>query len=456
MPHDVTMPQLGMAQDAGRIVAWLKAPGEAVARGDALFEVETDKATMEVEAQCDGYLAAVCAAEGEDVPVGQVIARIADTPEDAGPGGEARDGPPSRAAGGEGDDENSLPDGTTVTMPQLGMAQDDGVLVSWQKAPGEALAADDILFEVETDKTTMEVPAGRSGFLAATLAEPGETVPVGATVAIISETAPASPVARSAARTPHPAARAPEPPAPGPGPAGTTDAGPVPARNVPPKATARGAAGTAPVPPGARVLASPKARSLALEEGLDLSRLAEAGHPQPFHAADLETLRSLAAPSATAAGQPADASRRLTAEIAADGFAPFADWASDNAGLDDRDALLAGLAAASLPIGGAGAIVIAVERFGETRAFEAPPGRQLSAVAATDAAPSLLLRDLRGTALTTVALGAEELPVLSIATKGAGLSITLECAPSQLDGTAAIRLLTEFAGRMEHPLRHLL
>ena len=54
MPHDVTMPQLGMAQDAGKIVSWLKKPGDAVSKGDALFEVETDKATMEVEAQADG------------------------------------------------------------------------------------------------------------------------------------------------------------------------------------------------------------------------------------------------------------------------------------------------------------------------------------------------------------------------------------------------------------------
>ena len=63
-------PQLGMAQDSGRIVSWLKSPGDAVAKGDALFEVETDKATMEVEAQAAGYLTGVAAAEGDDVPVG--------------------------------------------------------------------------------------------------------------------------------------------------------------------------------------------------------------------------------------------------------------------------------------------------------------------------------------------------------------------------------------------------
>jgi len=51
-----------------------------------------------------------------------------------------------------------------VLMPQLGMAQDSAIIVNWLKAPGEAVAADDPLMEVETDKATMEVPAGRNGF----------------------------------------------------------------------------------------------------------------------------------------------------------------------------------------------------------------------------------------------------------------------------------------------------
>ena len=76
MAHDVTMPQLGMAQDAGKIVSWAKAPGDAVAAGEALFEVETDKAVMEVEAPAGGYLSAVAYGDGAEVPVGAVIARI--------------------------------------------------------------------------------------------------------------------------------------------------------------------------------------------------------------------------------------------------------------------------------------------------------------------------------------------------------------------------------------------
>jgi biotin carboxyl carrier protein len=161
MPHDVTMPQLGMAQDAGKIVSWLKSPGDAVARGDALFEVETDKAVMEVESPADGFLTGVSYGEGEDVPVGQVIARISDSAKDDAPAAEpadraqpAVDSRPTHPARGP----------FPVTMPQLGMAQDTGILVNWLKAPGDAVAADDILFEVETDKSTMEVEAGRAGY----------------------------------------------------------------------------------------------------------------------------------------------------------------------------------------------------------------------------------------------------------------------------------------------------
>ena len=68
-PHDVIMPALGMAQETGKIVAWQKSEGDAVKTGDVLFEVETDKATMEVEAQADGFLNGVRTGAGEDVPV---------------------------------------------------------------------------------------------------------------------------------------------------------------------------------------------------------------------------------------------------------------------------------------------------------------------------------------------------------------------------------------------------
>lgn len=439
MPLDVIMPALGMAQDTGVIVTWFKKPGDAVTEGEALFEVETDKATMEVEAQGAGYLTDVAAAAGAAVPVGDVIARISETPEGTGPAGGAPAGAAETAAPGA----DTLPDGSQVIMPALGMAQDTGLIVAWHKEPGEAVAASDILFEVETDKSTMEVEAGHDGYVAALLAEAGEEAPVGAKIAVISADKPEAPLRRSVADGAAPKAPVPEPAA---APAPESDA-------APDAAAAPRAVPAAPADPRGRVLASPKARRLAMERGLDLARLVEAGHPQPYHAKDLEALAALPeqrAPSAT----PAGATRHLTADVPADGFDRFARWAAHEIGLTDREALLAGLAAASAA---QGTMTVAVEAFGATRLYQAS-GVRLGDVGQADegAIADLTVRDLRFTRLASVLLGAEDVPVLSVMAAGEGLTLTLECAAGHLSAPAALTLLSNFAGRMEQPLRHLL
>ncbi len=76
MATDVILPVLGMAQDTGKVVQWLKAEGEQVAKGEPIVEVETDKATVELESPADGVLTRLAATAGDDVPVGQVIAQI--------------------------------------------------------------------------------------------------------------------------------------------------------------------------------------------------------------------------------------------------------------------------------------------------------------------------------------------------------------------------------------------
>jgi pyruvate dehydrogenase E2 component (dihydrolipoamide acetyltransferase) len=87
---DVIMPALGMAQDTGTVLRWLRAEGDQVTRGEPLLEIETDKATVEVESPADGVLAAVRAAVGDAVPVGQVIAVVmADGEAPADDGGPA-------------------------------------------------------------------------------------------------------------------------------------------------------------------------------------------------------------------------------------------------------------------------------------------------------------------------------------------------------------------------------
>ena len=76
MPVDVIMPALGMNQDTGKLVAWHKREGDAVAKGEPLMEIETDKATVDVEAPASGTLRRVTAQVGDDVPVGRPVAVI--------------------------------------------------------------------------------------------------------------------------------------------------------------------------------------------------------------------------------------------------------------------------------------------------------------------------------------------------------------------------------------------
>ena len=76
MPAAVIMPALEMAQTTGKVVHWLKSDGDAVEKGEPILEIETDKATLEIEAPASGILREVAARDGDVVPVGTTIAMI--------------------------------------------------------------------------------------------------------------------------------------------------------------------------------------------------------------------------------------------------------------------------------------------------------------------------------------------------------------------------------------------
>src|SRR4029077_17849101 len=76
MAHSIVMPALEMAQETGKLLSWRKKEGDAIAKGEPLLDVETDKAVVEIEAPADGVLAGVKAREGDVIPVGQTIAWI--------------------------------------------------------------------------------------------------------------------------------------------------------------------------------------------------------------------------------------------------------------------------------------------------------------------------------------------------------------------------------------------
>jgi pyruvate dehydrogenase E2 component (dihydrolipoamide acetyltransferase) len=98
MPASVIMPALELAQESGKVLRWLKAPGDRVRKGDPLVEIETDKVTTEIEAAASGILRDVTAREGDVVPVGQAIALIVEEGSAVTPGPAATPVPASGSA----------------------------------------------------------------------------------------------------------------------------------------------------------------------------------------------------------------------------------------------------------------------------------------------------------------------------------------------------------------------
>ncbi|WP_299866702.1 biotin/lipoyl-containing protein [uncultured Hoeflea sp.] len=452
MPHDIIMPALGMAQDTGKIVSWLKNSGDPVRIGEAIMEVETDKATIEVEAQADGFLTDILAGAGEDVPVGQAVARISENA--AGNNAVPAHSKPSQNEQTTPSDD--LPEGASVIMPALGMTQDTGLIVVWHKAPGDPVSADDILLEVETDKSVMEVEAGHDGYVAAVLAEAQEAVPVGATIAVISAEPPTSTVSRSFASEQHqtgnPGSQAVI--------AAPVKANPKPAIQEAPETAAR----VASIVPGGRVLASPKARRLAREQGLDLSRLAKQSAAQPYHVSDLETLRAL--PPAAQSGISSAANTtplHISARVPANGIEDFIRWFAEDGNIALQPAQLwLRFAAAALRHAkqhGSDRLVIEISTpsLQKTQYANCDQTRltQPETIDAETVA-DLIMRDLTGSLLTSVRLTAGVAPVLTIGREEASYVLGLDFLAGQLTESEAIQFLTNFAERLQEPLRHIL
>src|SRR6056300_793252 len=336
MQHEIIMPALGMSQDTGTLLAWHKSEGDAVSSGDILFEVETDKTTMEVEAPADGFVVGISAEAGAEVPVGQVIAFISDKAEAPAVSAEqaSSDSTDETAAASD-----ALPAGQTVIMPTLGMAQDSGLLVAWSKAPGDKIDADDVLFEVETDKSIAEVTAGHSGYLVARLAAAGDDVPTGETIAIIAAEPVDQPIDRAylagaaVATTPtEESTNTQQEQSTAPASASMPTARPV----------------MELTPAGSRILASPKLKRLAMQENLDLKLLVDAGVAQPYHFSDLQQLRELhAAAAASPAGAVVAAKVEVSASVDASGFDNFLDWIKANTAITDEAQVLASLLGSS-------------------------------------------------------------------------------------------------------------
>lgn len=186
----------------------------------------------------------------------------------------------------------------SIVMPALEMAQETGKLLSWRKKEGEAIAKGEPLLEVETDKAVVEIESPADGILAGIKAHAGAVIPVGQTIAWIVGLGEKPPEEEAAAATGR-----------------RMDTQAAPAAAV---AAAASAPATAAAAPAANVRISPKARRLAREHGVDLSRVRGTGSEGEISADDILAYVASGGPSAgattTATAEDTQAKARATTQ----------------------------------------------------------------------------------------------------------------------------------------------
>jgi pyruvate dehydrogenase E2 component (dihydrolipoamide acetyltransferase) len=312
MAEVVRMPKMSDTMTEGVMAKWHVKVGDKIKSGDVMAEVETDKATMDLESYWDGIVLYIGVEEGKAVPIDAVIAVVGKEGEDykavlaaedtsaaapaeapaATPSTEkAAAAPASAPALSEADLEKMGV--TVVRMPLLSDTMTEGVIAEWHKKVGDKVKDDDILADVETDKATMEVMGYAEGTLLHIGVEKGQAAKVNGIIAIV-------------------------------GPEGTDisgilNQGDAPAAAAAEKSAAAPVAEKAAAAPaeekeavnadGGRVKASPLAKRIAKEKGIDLAQVAGSADGGRIIKKDIENFKPAAAPAAAAAPAPAAAEK---------------------------------------------------------------------------------------------------------------------------------------------------
>ena len=207
---DITVPTLGESVTEATVGQWLKKAGDAVAKDEVVVELETDKVSVEVTASEDGVLSEIVANEGDTVEIGAVLGKIG-----SGSGASAEPAKEEPKADAPAPTPSGNGETVEVTVPAMGESVTEGTLSAWLKKPGDEVAQDETLVEIETDKVAVEVPSPVSGVLSEIVVKEGETVEIGALIAKITGGATASATPAPAASSPAPTASAPAPSASG-------------------------------------------------------------------------------------------------------------------------------------------------------------------------------------------------------------------------------------------------
>jgi len=190
MAEIVRMPKLSDTMTEGVIAKWHKKKGDKVKSGDLLADIETDKATMEFESFQDGVLLHIGIEEGKPVPVDSIIAILGQAGEDisnllSGPTANTHTSPPPTQPTAP---STELPKGVEVVrMPKLSDTMSEGVVAKWHKKVGDKVKSGELLADIETDKATMEFESFQDGILLYQGIGEGQSAPVDSVLAILGK-----------------------------------------------------------------------------------------------------------------------------------------------------------------------------------------------------------------------------------------------------------------------------
>ncbi|HBD25270.1 2-oxo acid dehydrogenase subunit E2 [Flavobacterium sp.] len=191
MAQIITMPRLSDTMTEGVVATWLKKVGDTIKTGDILAEIETDKATMEFESFHDGVLLHIGIQEGQSAPVDSLLAIIGKEGEDISAllsGGTATETKEEKVEETKTVTSSAveMPAGVkVVTMPRLSDTMTTGTVATWLKKVGDTVKEGDILAEIETDKATMEFESFNAGTLLYIGVQEGDSAPVDTILAIL-------------------------------------------------------------------------------------------------------------------------------------------------------------------------------------------------------------------------------------------------------------------------------
>jgi pyruvate dehydrogenase E2 component (dihydrolipoamide acetyltransferase) len=310
MAEVILMPRLSDTMTEGVIAAWHKKVGDTVKKGDLLAEVETDKATMELESYKDGTLLHIGGDKGSKLQVNDLLAIIGTAGEDVssligGAGAASAPKQEKKEAKKEEPKPQAAPSKTqtpaidiskmdeVVLMPRLSDTMTEGVIAGWNKNVGDTVKKGEVLAEIETDKATMELESYKNGTLLYQGAQKGEKIAVNELLCIIGDKSKVDVNAIVAAAKGDVAVAAP-----------VSDAG---AKEIAEPVSVDAGSHVSSSSENGRIKASPLAKRLAAEKGIDIKKVSGSGDGGRIIKSDIDNYTPAAATIAKEAAPVAKA-----------------------------------------------------------------------------------------------------------------------------------------------------